>query len=63
MNEQLLKVLKGAAIAAAGAALAYLSTTIPAISENFAVLGPAITAVAAVLINAARKALDSWMNS
>lgn len=48
-------LLKGAAIAAAGAALTYASQW--ASGQDFGVLGPTIAAVLAVAVNAVRKYL------
>lgn len=52
-NTEWISVAKGAGIAAAGAALAYLSqwTT----GQDFGVLGPVIAAVLSVAVNAVRK--------
>lgn len=49
------KLAKGAMIAAAGAALTYVAAAIPGI--DFGPYTPAVTAVAAVLVNLARKFL------
>jgi len=58
MDEQLRKILIGAAIAVAGALLTYASDAIIPFLQAHPTWGPAIAGVAAILINAARKWLQ-----
>ena len=58
MNEQLRKILIGAAIAVAGALLTYASDAIVPFLAEHPTWGPAIAGVAAILINAACKWLQ-----
>lgn len=54
-NEKTIKVLKGAGLAAAGAAVAYLAGYLGQL--DLGAYGPAVAAVAAVVVNAIRQAL------
>lgn len=56
MKEQLISIAKGAAIAAAGAVLTYLSQAVTGV--DFGVMTPAIVAAFSVMVNAGRKALE-----
>lgn len=58
-RDDLIKIGKGALIAAGGAVIAYLATAIPEVAANYPMIGPAIGAMGAVLLNAARKWLAS----
>ena len=57
MKEKFIKVLKGAAIAAAGAALAYITAYVA--DEDFGTWTPVVTAGWAVVVNLVRKLLTS----
>lgn len=58
-NEDIKKILIGAAIATGGALISYVTTVLPGIAEQYPMIGPIITVVASVGINAARKWLAS----
>jgi hypothetical protein len=54
------KVLKGAAIAAAGAVLTYLATSVvPQLHENAGAIGPALAALFSIAIQFGRKWIES----
>jgi len=53
-----LAVLRGAAVAAAGAALTHLTAAVT--GADFGPYTPAVVAVWSVAVNAARKALEAW---
>ena len=55
-QEDLLKILKGAAVAVAGALLTYIATIVTQI--DFGAYTPVVVAIASILVNAARKVLD-----
>lgn len=55
-NENILKVLKGAAIASGAVALTYISQGLAGI--DFGASGPLVVGVLSVLINATRKWLE-----
>lgn len=54
----IVSIAKGAAIAAAGAALAHLTAAVT--GADFGPYTPAVVAVWSVAVNAARKALEAW---
>lgn len=56
--ERIAAVARGAAVAAAGAALTHLTAAVT--GADFGPYTPAVVAVWSVAVNAARKALEAW---